>query len=235
MRRAYDHSLDTAVGVQQVRPQALVIDRDGDGGEPGCRQHVPQPMPAGILDRHRLVTLHPERAAQQADRVGRPRGDHQVGRLRLRAADPGQVLRQHLTQPRVADDVLVGEVARPHARRAGPDRGHPPPHGKRSQVRQAGGHIHEGARGDPASLGYPRRPRPVGLPKVADPGAGTHGGGEVPLGGQLGVRLGNNPTRAAKLVGERAGWRQRAPGREPAAADRLAQRAGQPGVQRPGA
>jgi hypothetical protein len=235
VRRADDHGLDTVVGVQQVHPQALVIDRDGDGGEPGRRQHVPQPVPAGIFDRHRLVTLHPERAAQQADRVGRPRSDHQVGRLRLRAADPGQVLRQHLTQPRVADDVWIGEVVHSHARRAGAHRGHPPPHGKRSQVGQAGGQIHEGARGDPASLGRPRWPRPASLLQVADPGARPHGRGEVPLGGQLGVCLGNNPAGAAKLVRERAGRRQRARGREPAGADRLAERVGQPRVQRPGA
>jgi hypothetical protein len=223
VRRAHDHGLDTVLGVQQVCPQALVIDREGDGGEPGCRQYVPQPVPAWIFDCHRLVPLHPERAAQQADRVGRPRSDHQVGRLRLRATDPGQVLRQHLAQPRVADDVWIGEVAHSHARSAGAYRRHPPPHGKRSQVRQAWGQIKQsGWRGGPACLGHPGWPRQVGLLQVADSGAGTHGRGEVPLGGQLGVRLGNHPARAAKLVGERAGGRQCAPGREPAAADRLA-------------
>jgi hypothetical protein len=164
VRRTRDHGLDTAAGVQQFRLQALVIDRDGNGGKPGCRQHVPQPVPAGILDRHRLVTLRPERPAQQADRVGRPRSDHQVGRLRLRAADTSQVFRQHLPQPRVADHVRIAEVTRCHARRARAYRRHPPPHGKRSQVGQPGRKVHEGAwRGGPASRGRPGEPRQVGL------------------------------------------------------------------------
>ena len=39
---------------------------------------------AVVLDRDRLVTLQPERPAQQANRVGRPRSNHQISRFCLR-------------------------------------------------------------------------------------------------------------------------------------------------------
>jgi hypothetical protein len=238
VRRAHDHRLHLRVRGQPLDQQPLVVDRDRHGAQARRRQHVAQPVPARILNRDRRVPARDECPAEQSDRVGGARRYHEVGGLGLRAPDAGQVLGEHMTQLRVADDVRMAEVGRGHACRPSADRRHPPPHRKRSHVGQAGCQVKRDGRGGRG--GWAGQPvaggrRPVGALQVEDLGPRSHGGGQVALGAELGVRLGDDPAGAAKLVGERPGRRQRAARCEPAAADRGAKRAGQPRVQRPAA
>ena len=124
-------------------------------------------------------------------------------------------------------ELVVGGVAR-HC----PHRLRPPPAREAAQIGQAGAEVvpggGRGATADRPPPGRRRRGRP------RHPGRRADRRDQVSLGDQLAVRLGDDPARAAQLVGERPARRHRAPDREAPVADGDPHGTGQPRVQRSG-
>ena len=137
-------------------------------------------------------------------------------------------------RPQVGVTVRIGHtelVVRGVARHR-PHRLRPPPAREAAQVGQAGAEVVPGGgRGATADRPPPERRR-RGRPR--HPGRRADRRDQVALGDQLAVRLGDDPARAAQLLGERPARRHRAPDREAPVADGDPHGTGQPRVQRSG-
>jgi len=218
------------VGVEVADPQPVAVDARRHDPQPGPGGGLPEPVPAGVLDRDGGDAGRPQGLADAAGPVGDAPAHRHLRRVDLGAAHPGQVPGQDLPEPGVAGRVGVAQLGIGQGAGDRAQRREPASEREGAQVGQARGQV------DPGRQGRRGLGRRVGGGRPAEgshAGPGADPGLDIALGGQLGVGLGDDPARAAEVRGQLAAGRQGAAGGQPAAPDRLPDGPRQPGVQRP--
>ena len=225
--------------VQGVDDQAVVVHRERHQFQARLLRGLPQPRGPGILHADRGMPVGQQRPAEPGHALPGPHDDADRARFGRGAPAPVQVLGQDGAQLRQAARLGVGQPVERRGLGRGPDRPHPLTAGEGPQVRVIRRQVEAGRRGRP---GGPRRAPAgrIGPGLVTGPGRPGHPGrrtglpGQVALGDELAVGLGDRPARDAQVGGEHPAGRQRRAHRQPPVPDRRPDGRGQPHVQRPG-
>jgi hypothetical protein len=216
-------------GDEPVDPETVVVDGDRPPFEPGGRDRRPVFRIRRVLDRDRPDAPAAEGLGREREALGEARDDDHAVRIRGGSPDAVQVGREGRPQLGHPLAALVGE---PIARRGGEDPAErPEPDGPRelADLRPARPEIEHDGRRRRESAGGLRRRSDGG--RSGDARRATTAAHQVALGGQLLVRLDDDPARDAELRRERAGRRQHHARAEPAVPDRRTQRPLQPTVE----
>ena len=215
------HHRPYAGGPQPIEIEALVVQGQRYGGQAGRGVHRAVFRAAGVLDADVAHPARVEDVSEQRRRLRDPGDDHQPFRIRDHTPAPREELRQCRPQPgqpariRVAEGVM-GELREHRALGGGPG-------GTREQ-RQVGGARPEVGPGAGRARSEVPRARVGGPGGTAHPGPGPAAAAQIPLRGQLLVRLRDEAPRHPEVGREITARRQPRPRDEQPRADRRPQR-----------
>ncbi len=206
---------------------AAVVDRQRQHGQAGPADDLTVEFQARILHRDRGRPRGAKHPRKQRQGLDIPRGDHDLVGRREHAAGPAEVFGQRGAQLDPATRVAVAVDLRPGAAQRAPGRPQPGRDGEQRHVGPAGAQI------VPRDAIRPARPSLAGrrgtLRQVAHDRARSLPHGQEPLGHQLIEGRAHGAAGQAQVGGERPGRGQPGVRSEPAGADRVPQRALEPG------
>ena len=182
------------------------VDADRNRLEPVVGEQPARLEVARILDADPACAAGPQHARDERERLGDAAAHHDPLGRRLHAADPAEVGGERGAQPRVPGGIRVAEVGVGRLAQRPPRGPRPGQAREQRQVGRAGAQVEARERGVARDGVRGRGDRPRRHPRRR---ARPHG--EVPLGGELAVRLDHHAARDAELRGQRPARRQPSP------------------------
>ena len=217
VRRRHQHRVHRRT-LERVHPEPFAVHRHGHQLELRVRRRHPHFVMAGVLDRDPSRAHRGQRLPQQVPPLDPAAGDHYAVRVGHHAAHAAEVVAEGEPEDIDAMGIGVAEIGVPHPAERLAEGAEPGGARERRQIGEAGAEVVERRwrRVRTRSGGRLGGSRAAGDPR---PGAGPQL--QVPLAGELGVRLYHDRAGHAQLAGEISGRGKPRTGMQARVPDRL--------------